>query len=128
MKNIVKLLLIAVFLIVAAPAHSAVISQFFKCEQDDDATEKDLVTFFSKWEKAAKTMKGGEDMRVSLHFPVAAQMGSFDFSLVLTVDSATQWGEFMDNYAGSAAQAMDGEWDELASCPDSALIKSIGVN
>jgi hypothetical protein len=42
-------------------------------------------------------------MRVSLHFPVAAQMGEYDFSLVLTVDSAAYWGVFMDGFPGSTA-------------------------
>ena len=127
MRTIVQLVIIFLLMAVATPAYSSTVSQFFKCEQDDDATEAALFATVSKWLKAAKTVEGGKDLTASLHFPIAAAMGETDFSLVITAPSAAAWGTFVDNYPGSVAQALDVEWDELAACPDSALIRSVKV-
>jgi len=61
-----------------------------------------------------------------LHFPVAGASET-DFAFVLNVPPASEWGIFVDNYKGSAAQQLDVEWDELAVCPDSSLIRSIRI-
>jgi len=115
-------------MILTAPAFSAPVSHFLKCEQDDDASRKDLETLASKWLKAAKKIKGGENLEAYLHFPVVAQMGKTDFALVLVAPSIKEWGEFADGYEGSAeVQKLDKEWDELAACPNSALWKTIKV-
>ena len=128
MKKVMRLLLVPMLMILAAPAYSDPVSMFLKCEQDDDPTRKDLETVALKWLKAAKGLKGGEKLGLYLHFPVVAQMGAYDFAFVLVAPSATEWGVFMDGYAGSEAQKLDKEWDELASCPDSALWKTIKID
>ena len=129
MKKIIRLMLVPMLMILAAPAYSAPVSMFLKCGQDDEASRKDLETVASKWLKAAKGMKGGENLELYLHFPVVAQMGEYDFAFVLVAPSATDWGTFVDGYEGSAEiQKLDKEWDELASCPDSALWKTIKID
>ena len=118
---------IAVLLLAfATPAFSAA-SYFMKCEQDDDFSNKDLATFFSKWKAAAMTIDGVSRIEVALHFPVAAQMGEIDFTINIVTPSLTEWATLMEGYEGSAAQALNPEWDEMASCPDSALFTSIRV-
>ena len=125
MKKIIQLMLVPMLLILATPAYSTPVSMTLKCGQDDEATQKDLETAATKWLKAAKGMKGGENVELYLHFPVVAQMGEIDFSFVLTAPSIVEWAVFMDGYKGSEAQKLDKEWDELATCADSALWKTI---
>ena len=127
MKTIIRLVVVSLMMVIAAPAYSESFSTFLKCEQDDEASSQDLQAVASKWLKAAKQMKGGDKLEVYLHFPVVAQMGETDFAFVLVAPSLAEWGVFMDGYEGSAAQAHDKEWDELASCPNSALFRSVKI-
>ena len=121
-------MLVPMLMILAAPAYSSdPVSMFLKCGQDDDASRKDLETTASKWLKAAKGMKGGENMEVYLHFPVVAQMGEMDFAFVLVAPSIKEWGVFMDGYQGSEAQKIDKGWDELATCANSSLWQTMKV-
>ena len=128
MKKVLRLLLVPMLMMLAAPAYSAPVSMFLKCGQDDAATRKDLETVASKWLKAAKSAKGGENLEVYLHFPIVAQMGEFDFALVIKAPSIADWGVFMDGYEGSEAHKIDKEWDELSTCPDSSLWKTIKID
>jgi len=109
------------------PGLSNSIAMFLTCEQEDDATKADLNALASKWVKTAKTMKGGENIEVYLQFPVVAKTNAADFAVVITSPSLTEWGTFMDGYEGSDLEDLDTEWDDLASCPDSALFKSVHV-
>jgi len=127
MKTIIRLVIVSLMMVIAAPAYSESFSTFLKCEQDDDASSQDLQAVASKWLKAAKQMKGGDKLEVYLHFPVVAQMGETDFAFVLVAPSLAEWGVFMDGYEGSAAQGFDKEWDELAACPNSALFRSVKI-
>lgn len=128
MNITIRLMLVSLLTILAAPAFSAeAFSTFLKCEQDDDASNQDLLDVASKWLAAAKKQKGGANIKVSLHFPVVAQMGETDFSFVISAPSLAEWGMFMDAYDDSPASKFDKEWDELAACPDSALIRSVAV-
>ena len=127
MKTIIRLVIVSLMMVIAAPAYSESFSTFLKCEQDDEASSQDLQAVASKWLKAAKQMKGGDKLEVYLHFPIVAQMGETDFAFVLVAPSLAEWGVFMDGYEGSAAQSHDAEWDELAACPDSALFRSVKI-
>ena len=127
MKKIMRLMLVPMLMILAAPAYSAPVSMFLRCEQDDEASRKDLETIASKWLKAAKGMKGGENLEIYLHFPVVAHLPDTDFVLVLKTPSIKEWGIFFDGYEGSEAQKLDKEWDELTACPNSALWKTVKV-
>lgn len=125
MNSLKGAVITALLLAFAAPAFSAPASFFMRCEQDDDFTEKDLAAFFTKWKKAALTIDGVSRIEVALHFPIVAQMGEYDFAINIITPSLMEWAAFVEGYEGSAAQAMNGEWDEMAACPDSALYRSI---
>ena len=127
MKTTLRLIAFSLMMLIAIPAFSASFSTIFKCEQDDDATQAALEAVASKWLKDARTMKGGKNLKAYLHYPVVAQMNEADFSFVIVAPSLKEWGEFMDGYKGSAAQKHDAEWDELAACPDNALMKSVEI-
>ena len=128
MKHIIKAVLISMLMIVVAPAYaggSAV--QMFKCEMDDDASESDVKAYAAKWLKAARTMKGGENLEVSVFFPVAVNnMAETDMIIAVTAPSFAEWGLFWDSYGGSSAAAADKEHDMIA-CPNSAVWESFKI-
>ena len=124
MKKVMRLMLVPILMILTAPAYSDPVSMLLKCEQDDDASRKDLEAVASKMLKAVKGMKGGKNMQINLHYPVVAHMGETDFALVLIAPSITDWAMFMDDIDGSELQKLNAEWDELASCPNSTLMKT----
>ena len=125
MNKMIRVMLVAALMIIAAPVHSASVSQFFQCEQDDEASNHDLEAFSAKWVKAVNATAAGKDIHAFLFYPIAASMGETDFIFVVTAPSLSEWAAFSDSYAGTAAQKMDGEWDELAACPDSALWRTV---
>ena len=128
MKFIVSAVLIAMLMIVAVPAYSGgVAMQMFKCEMDDDATEQHVKDRAAEWLKAAKTMKGGENLEAYVYFPVAVNnMAETDLIFTVVAPSFAEWGMFWDSYGGSAAAAADKK-NELVDCPDSAVWESFKV-
>lgn len=126
-KTIVQSVLISTLAMVAAPAHSAEAWQVFDCELEDDKTEADVFAAAKKWLKAARTMKGGEELRVSIHFPMAAASGDSDFKLIVKAPSFAAWGTFWDGFEGSPAHKVDQENDEITACPSSALFEAVAI-
>jgi hypothetical protein len=127
MKTAIHLILVSIFLIAAGPVYSGSIVQIFHCEQDADATEEQLEAVASEWLKAARGMKGGEQLQLYLRYPVVADMGEYDFAFVIQAPSLEVWGKFHDSYPGSEASKVDDKFHELADCPDSALWEGIKV-
>jgi len=115
-------------MMVAAPAWSAdAAMQYFKCEQHEEATDEQLEEVAAAWLKAARQMKGGENLKVFLNFPVVAQMGEYDFFFVIVAPSLAEWGEFMAGYSGSPAEDVDEDFGNKADCPDSILFEGVKV-
>ena len=114
-------------MIVTAPAWSDSVSYAYKCEQEDSASDKDVMAAAAAWLKAAKGVKGGDNLQVFVHFPVVAAMGDTDFLFVIKAPSLAEWGLFMDNYQGASLAAEDKKFAKLAACPDSTLFESVEV-
>jgi len=128
MKMMIRMMAIAMLMAVAVPAYSAdAAMQYFKCQQEDGATDEQLEAQASAWLKAAHGMKGGENLKAYLNFPVVAQMGEYDFFFVIVAPSLAEWGEFMANYSGSDVEQVDDEFEKLAVCPDSVLFEGVKV-
>ena len=128
MKTILSLVLLSMLMIISVPAYAAEATQMWKCEMDDDATEKEVLAIAADWLKAARTMKGGEKLQASVYFPVAVNaIGEFDVFFVVSAPSFEEWGRFWDNYEGSAAAAADKRNQEKIVCPDSVLWESMKV-
>jgi hypothetical protein len=126
MKFFLRLTFVAMIMAIAAPAYAAQAVQIFACEVDDELTEDMLESQASKWLAAAKTVKGGENLKASLHFPIAAKMDNGDMMFVLVAPSVAEWGTFWDNYRGSAAEKLDTANSDVA-CPDSFLFDAVAV-
>ena len=127
MNKIMRSVLVSILMIVTAPAWSDTFSYAYKCAQQDAASDEDVMAAASAWLKAAKGVKGGENLEVYVHFPVVAAMGDTDFLFVVKAPSLAEWGLFMDNYEGDTLAKEDKQFAEIAACPDSTLFESIQV-
>jgi hypothetical protein len=120
MKTLIRLMIISIFMIVASPVYAEAI-QIFNCEYEGDATEDDVFAMAGKWLAAAKTIKGGEEIKIVIRFPVAASVDDIDFKFVIVTPDFAQWGEFTDNYEASKLQEIDDELYKVADCNDASL-------
>ena len=120
MKTLIRLIIISMLMAVASPAYSEAI-QIFNCEYEGEATEGDVSVMVSKWLKAAKTLKGGENLQIYLRYPVAASVDDVDFKFVLVTPDFAEWGTFTDAYELSELVKIDDELDKVAACNDSAM-------
>lgn len=128
MKKIMRYALVSMMSMAAAPAYANEAWQAFNCQlEDDDKTEADVVSAAKKWLTAARTMKGGEELRVSVHFPVAAAAKDSDFKLILIAPSFSAWGTFWDGYDGSPAHKVDKEANEITTCTESRLFDGVEI-
>lgn len=126
MKTFLQLVLFSVLTFAAAPAYAGQAVHIFACEVQDDVTEEKMEASASAWLKAAKTMKGGENLQVYLHHPVAAKMDKGDVLIVVVAPSLTEFGMFWDGYKGSAADNLD-KTDTGIACPDSVLFEAVQI-
>ena len=63
MYKILPSMLVSVMMFAVTPAYADIAVQMWKCETDDDATEEQVLEGAKKWLAAAKTMKGGANLR-----------------------------------------------------------------
>ena len=128
MKTLLGIMLVAVLLIVAAPAYSGEAVQMWRCEMDDDASEAQIKAGAAKWLKAAKKQPGGEGLEAQVYFPIAVNAtGEMDLLFIITAPSFQDWGKFWDAYGGSPAAAIEKEDEALVICPDSVLWESFTI-
>ena len=121
MKAMIRLMVISVLMFVAAPAWADRAVHIYHCEQEDEASDEALSQIASEWLKAAKTMKGGENIEIFVYFPVAVEIGEQDFLFMVTAPSFEEMGAFLDAYEGSLLEDIDDRFDELAACPSSSM-------
>ena len=128
MNTTVRLMLVFMLILVAAPAYAAEASHTWKCEMEGDTTEEEVIAMAQGWLKVAKAIKGGERLKASVHFPVAVNaIGEIDFFFVVVAPSFEEWGRFWDSYGGSQAAAIEEEHNDKIICPDSAVWESFKV-
>jgi hypothetical protein len=120
MKTLIRLILISILMVIASPAHSEAI-QIFNCEFEGDATDGDVSAMATKWLKAARTTKGGENLNIYVRYPVAASTDDIDFKFVIATPDFAEWGTFTDAYELSKLQEIDDELEKIAVCNDSSL-------
>lgn len=120
MKTLIGLMFISMLMLFASPAHSDAI-QIFNCEFEGEATEDDVSVMLKKWIKAAKSLKGGENLEVYIRYPIAASVDDIDFKLVLVTPTFAEWGEFTDVYELSTIVEIDDEIEKVADCNDASM-------
>ncbi len=127
MRVVIQLMIISLMMIIAAPAWSDSALHIITCEQDEETTDEQVEAIASEWLKAAKAVKGGENLDLYLNFPVAAKVGEIDVAMMLIAPSFAEWGAFMDNYAGSAAEAIDDKYKDDLDCGNGTLWESVKI-
>ena len=126
-KTIVRLVLASTLIAAAAPAFSGVAMQMWRCEIVGDASEEDILANAAKWLKAARTLKGGENLNAAVHFPVAVNAtDKVDMLLTVTAPTFEEWGRFWDTYIDSDAAGLENE-GKLTICPNSVVWQSYKV-
>ncbi len=128
MNKIFCLTVISVLMLVSAPAWSDEVRHVYHCVQEDEAHDDALAEIASEWLKAARKVKGGENIQVNVHFPVAADVGEVDFLFVVIAPTFEEMGEFLHAYEDSPLEEIDDRFDQLASCPNSAFWDSITID
>ena len=123
MKTILSFIIFSMLTVMAIPANAAPAVQIFTCEEGENASEEKIEELAAKWLKAAKTMKGGENLRAFIYYPVAAIMKNADLLFMVMAPSHAEWGEFWDGYKDSPAESADRENRDIVICPDSALFE-----
>ena len=96
-------------------------------DDEDDATDEALEVIASEWLEAARTMKGGKNLKVLLYFPIAVEMDEHDFLFMVVAPDFEQMGAFLDAYAGSLLEDIDDQFDDLAACPNSAMWEAVAI-
>ena len=128
MNTIVRLMLVFMLMIGAAPAYAAEATQVWRCEMDDEVSEETVKAMAREWLTAAKKIKGGERLKAYVYFPVAVNaIGEVDVWFVVVAPSFAEWGMFWDNYPDSPAAELEERQHQKVVCPDSALWESIKV-
>jgi hypothetical protein len=127
MKVFLRLMFISILMMLAAPAWSDAALHTILCEQDEELTDEKVEAISAEWLKAAKTIKGGENLELYLNFPVAAKVGEVDVALIIITPSFAEWGAFMDNYPGSAAEAVDEKYEDDLDCGNGTLWESLKI-
>jgi hypothetical protein len=127
MKKIILLMFVSMLMVVAAPAWSDAALHALTCEQDEETSDDKVEAIANEWFKAAKTVKGGENLQLFLNFPVAAKTGEVDVAMILIAPSFSEWGQFMDNYPGSAAEAIDDKYEDDLDCGNGTLWESVEI-
>ena len=125
MKNRMFWVLGLVMLLAAGPAYSGKAMQMWNCGLEDEATEEQVETGAAKWLAAAKKVDGGENLAVTILFPIAVNAtGETDFIFVVTAPTFAEWGKFWDAYPSSEAADFEGAG---SFCPDSVIWEAISI-
>ena len=124
--KLARVMMATVLVAIALPAWGAAV-QVYDCEHDEEMNDDQIDALASEWLKAAKGMPGGENMKASLHFPVAAQAGEIDFKFVIVFPNFEDWGKFTDAYEGSEAQLVDEKDGNNVDCVESKIWESYKV-
>jgi hypothetical protein len=115
-------------MVIAVSAYSAECVQMWRCEMDDDLTEEQAIKMAKEWLNAAKKVKGGENLKAYVYFPVAVNAtGEMDIMLIVVAPSFEEWGIFWDNYRDSKAAELEEKQNEWIVCPDSVVWESVEI-
>ena len=127
MKTLLSSAIVAAFALTAAPAMSDQVFESMQCELAEGKSEDDVIAAAGKWLAAARQVAGGEEMKMSIHFPVAGGHADSDFVLVLRAPSFEAWGRFWDNYPDSPLAEMDDKAKEITDCGSGRLYGGVEI-
>ncbi len=113
----------------AAPAGANEFEHVWTCELHAGKTLDDARAVARTWLEAARSMKGGEQLQVSIRYPIIVGESENRFDFVVRAPSLAVWGAFYDTYDGGTPVAgADLKFAEVAGCSGSTMWESIGVH
>ncbi len=127
MKNkLTGLLTSAIVFLFTAPAFGDSIVHTWTCKLHDGKSMDDMVDASSAWLQVVKSVKGGENVKLFLEYPIAANTVDGTFNFVVVADEldpmAITWGLTSDILADTTDT-----WWEFAACSGSSLWQSIEI-
>lgn len=100
----------------------------WSCELNSGKTLGDARAVARIWLAAAKSMKNGEPLQVSIRYPIIVGDSENRFEFVVRAPSLAAWGAFYDAYDdGTPVADADLKFAEVASCSGSTMWEAIGV-
>lgn len=127
MKTFLSFIIVLMLTVMAAPVYASPAVQIFACEEGENATEEKMEELASKWLKAARSMKGGENLRAFIYYPSVANLKGGDLLFMVMAPSHAEWGQFWDGYKDSPAEKADAEARGIVICPDSNLFEVVEI-
>jgi hypothetical protein len=128
MKPIAIALWFASAVAFAAPVAANEFDHVWSCELKPGKTLDDARAVARTWLAAARSMKNGERLQVSIRYPIIVTESENRFDFVVTAPSLAVWGAFYDTYDdGTPVADADLKFADVASCSGSTLWESIGV-
>jgi hypothetical protein len=111
-----------------APAAANEFDHVWNCELKPGKTLDDARGVAGAWLAAARSMKGGEALQVSIRYPIIVSESENRFDFVVRAPSLAVWGAFYDAYDdGTPVADADLKFADVASCSGSTMWESIGV-
>ena len=112
----------------AAPVAANDFEHVWSCALKPDKTLGDARAVARTWLEAARSMNGGEQLQVSIRYPIIVGESENRFDFVVRAPSLAVWGAFYDKYDdGTPVADADAKFADVASCSGSTMWESIGV-
>ena len=112
----------------SAPAAANDFDHVWSCELNSGKTLDDARAAARTWLAAAKSMKNGEQLQVSIRYPIIVNESENRFDFVVRAPSLAVWGAFYDTYdVGTPVADADLKFADVASCSGSTMWESIVV-
>ena len=112
----------------AAPVVAHDFDHVWSCEMKPGKTLDDARAVARTWLAAARSMKHGEQLQVSIRYPIIVSGSENRFDFVVRAPSLAVWGAFYDTYDdGTPVADADLKFADVASCSGSTMWESIAV-
>jgi len=126
--RVTKQLLVFTLVALASPAFANEFGHAWSCELVAGKTTADARAVSQAWLAAARSMKGGDQLKVYINVPIVVEASANRFDFVLLAPSLEAWGTFYDGYhEDSPVGKADVDFAEVATCSGSTLWESMKI-
>ena len=125
-KRLAALQTTFVMFLFIAPAFGDTIVHTWTCKLHDGKSMNDMVEASSAWLKVAKSVKGGEDLKLFLEFPIVANTVDGTFNFVVVGDEVGPM-EITWSLDSDILEDAEDVWWEFAACSSSSLWQSVEI-
>ncbi len=127
-RKITQQLIISGLVAFAGPVFANQFGHVWSCEIVAGKSLADVRAVSEQWLKAARTMKGGDQLKLYVNVPIVVEDSANRFDFALLAPSLEAWGAFYDGYsANSPVGKADADFAGVATCSGSTLWESIKI-